>query len=327
MSTNPMEYIWPGIIAAQAIHAAAKLRLPDLLANGPKSAGQLAQESGAHPAALQALLRALSTLDMFAPTSDGRFCNTPLTEALRTDQPHSQRDSALFLPAQFFWRPLGELYESVRTGTPAFERVFGRRFFEYLSAHLEDAAVFNRVMTQGVAWTSPALLAAYDFSRFDLLVDVGGGEGALLRDILTATPKLRGVLFDLPQTVAGASEVVTGDVAARCQIVGGDFFDSVPAGADVYLMKAIIHDWPDDDAAKILRNIRRAMRSDGTLLLVERTADSEAYPAGLMELLMLVVGGLERTEAEFRSLLAATGFSLTRTIPTERSSLIECHPL
>jgi SAM-dependent methyltransferase len=327
MPTNPIEYIWPGIIAAQAIYVVAKLRIPDLLASGPKTIAELASHSGAHAPTLERLLRALSTLEMFASTSDGRFRNTPLSEMLRSDHPQSQREGALFLPGRFLWLPIGELYESVRTGEPAFQRIFGQPFFEYLAAHPADAAVFNSAMTQGIAWTTPALLAAYDFSRFEQLVDVGGGEGALLRDILAATPRLHGVLFDLPQVVARASEILTGDIAARCQIMGGNFFDSVPEAADAYLLKGVIHDWPDDDAARILRNTRRAIRPDGILLLVEGVVDSAAHPVGLMELLMLVIGGRERTEADFRSLLTATGFSLARIISTEVSSLIECHPV
>ncbi|HXY26470.1 MAG TPA: methyltransferase [Candidatus Acidoferrum sp.] len=326
MPTNPMEYIWPGIIAAQAIHVAAKLRLVDLLASGPKTVAELASQSGSHPVALEHLLRALSTLEIFASTPDGRFCNTPLSEMLGSSHPQSQRDSALFLPARFLWLPLGELYESVRTGDPAFQRVFGQSFFEYLGDHPADDEVFNRTMTQGIGWTTPALLAACDFSRFEQLVDVGGGEGALLGDILAATPGLRGVLFDLPQVVSHAPEILKGDVATRCEIVGGSFFDSVPEGADAYILKGVIHDWPDVDAARILHNTRRAIRPNGTLLLIEGIVDS-ARPVGLMELLMLVIGGQERTEGEFRSLLAATGFSLTRIISTETSSLIECHPV
>jgi SAM-dependent methyltransferase len=322
-----MEYIWPGIIAAQAIHVATKLRIPDLLASGPKTIAELASDSGAHAPTLERLLRALSSLDMIARTSDGRFCNTLLTEVLRADHPQSQREAALFLPAAFLWRPLGDLYESVRTGEPTFQSIFGQRFFEYLATHPDDAAVFNAVMTQGIAWTTPALLAAYDFSRFDRLVDVGGGEGALLRDILSATPGLCGVLFDLPQVVSRAAEILTADIATRCQIVGGDFFDSVPEGADAYILKGVIHDWPDEDAARILRNTRRAIRPGGTLLLIEGIADSTVRHVGLMELLMLVIGGRERTEADFRSLLSVTGFALTRIIPTEASSLIECHPV
>jgi hypothetical protein len=321
-----MEYIWPGIIAAQAIYAAARLGIADLLASGPKSIAELASDSGAHPPTLERLLRALVTLEMFTPTSDGRFCNTPLSETLRSDHPQSQRDGALFLPAPFLWRPLGELYESVRTGEPAFQRIFGQHFFEYLGAHPADAAIFNAAMTHGISWTAPALLAAYDFSRFQQLVDVGGGAGALLRDILAATPKLQGVLFDLPAVVAGASEVLTGDIATRCRIVGGNFFESVPDGADAYLLKGVIHDWPDDAAAGILRNTRRAMRPDATLLLIENMVDSATSPAGLVDLVMLVIGGRERTEADFRSLLAAAGFSLTRIIPAGTSSLIECRP-
>lgn len=327
MPTNPMEYVWPGIIAAQAIYVAAKLRIADLLASGPKTIAELASESGTHPPTLERLLRALSTLEMFAPASDGRFRNTPLSEMLRSDHPQSQREGALFLPARFLWLPIGELFESVRTGEPAFRRIFGQPFFEYLAAHPADAAVFNNAMTQGIAWTTPALLEAYDFSRFEQLVDVGGGEGALLRDILVATPRLHGVLFDLPQVVARASEILTGDIAARCQIVGGNFFDAIPKDADAYLLKGVIHDWPDDDAARILRNTRRAIRPDGTLLLIEGIVDSTARPVGLMELLMLVIGGRERSEAEFRSLLASVDFSLARIIPTGTSSLIECHPV
>ena len=321
-----MEYIWPGIIAAQAIYAAAKLGIADLLASGPKTIAELASDSGAHAPTLERLLRALGTLEMFAPTTDGRFRNTPLSETLRRDHPQSERDGALFLPAPFLWRPLGELYESVCTGEPAFQRIFGQHFFEYLGDHPADAAVFNAAMTQGISWTTPALLAAYDFSRFRQLVDVGGGGGALLRDILAATPKLQGVLFDLPAVVAGSSGVLTGDIAARCRVVGGNFFDSVPEGADAYLLKGVIHDWPDDHAAGILRNVRRAMRPDSTLLLIEGIVDSETGPTGLLDLLMLVIGGRERSEADFHSLVGAAGFSLTRVIPTGASSLIECHP-
>lgn len=323
-STNPIEYIWPGILAAQAIHVASKLRIPDLLASGPKTIAELASKCGAHPPTLERLLRALASLEMFAPTPDGRFRNTPLTEVLRTDHPQSRRDGALFLPAPFLWRPLGELYKSVWTGEPTFPVIFGQRFFEYLADHPEDASLFNSVMTQGIA--AHAVLAAYDFSRFERLVDVGGGQGALLRDILAATPSLQGVLFDLPQVVAGASEVLKGDLGARSQIVGGNFFDSVPGGADAYLLKGVLHDWPDDDAVSILRNTRAAIRPDGTLLLIENILDSAARPAGLIDLLMLVIGGRERTEADFRSLLDSTRFSLIRIIPTEASWLIECHP-
>jgi hypothetical protein len=322
-----MEYIWPGIVTAQAIHAAARLRIPELLATGPRSALALAAEAGADASALERLLRALSAFGIFAVTPEGKFANTALSDELRGDHPDSQRHAALFLPAAFLWRPVGELYESVRTGEPAFPRIFGKPFFEYLADNPEDAAIFNAAMTQGIAYTSPALLAAYDFSRYKVVVDVGGGEGALLREILLATPGIEGILFDLRQTVARAGEVLSGDLAARCRVVGGSFFDSVPEGGDLYLMKGVIHDWPDVDAVKILRATRRAVGSAGTLLLIESLIDSAGQPVGMMELLMLVIGGRERTTADFRSILASSGFEIVRTIPAGRSSLIECRPV
>jgi hypothetical protein len=325
MPNNPMECIWPGIVAAQAIHAAARLAIPDLLAAGPRSAAELAASADAHAPSLDRLLRVLSALEVFTVTPDGRFGNTAFSETLRADHPQSQRAMALFLPAAFLWRPIGELCESVRTGEPAFERVFGQRFFEYLASHPDDNAVFNSAMTHGVPFTSSALLSAYDFSRFRLLADVGGGEGALLRDILAATPGLRGLLFDLPQVVARADDVLSGEVAARCRIVGGSFFDAVPVGADACIMKGVIHDWPDEDAATILRNTRRALPQDGTLLLIENVVDA-GRAANPMELLMLVVGGRERTEAEFRSLLSSSGFTLARLVPMAKSAIVECRP-
>lgn len=301
------------------MHVAARLRIPDLLAAGPRTAAELAAECGADGPTLQLFLRALTSLEMFALTDDGRFHNTPLTETLRSDHPQSMRDSALFLPAPFLWRPLGDLYESVRTGEAAFPRVFGQNFFDYLAVHADDAAVFNRVMAQGSTFTAQELLAAYDFSRFEQLVDVGGGHGTLLSGILAATSGLKGILFDLPSVVA--------DATVNCRIVGGDFFTAVPEGADAYILKGILHDWRDEDAARILRNVRRAIRSGGTLLLVEGLTDSGAGPVGLMALLMLAVGGRERTESEWRALLEITGFSLTRIIRAGRTSLLECHPI
>jgi O-methyltransferase domain/Dimerisation domain len=327
MPTNPFEYIYPGAIAAQAIYAATRLSIPDLLAEGPRTAAELASSCGADAPALERLLRALTTLEMFERLPDGRYRNTPLTDVLRADHPQSQRDMGTFLVAPFFWRPLGELVESVRTGKPAFDRVFGQNFFDYLAGHPEEAALFNRVMTEGTAWSGPALLKAYNFSRFATLVDVGGGQGALLREILAATPELKSILFDQPSVVAGAGEILQGEITSRVEIVGGNFFESVPEGADAYILKGVIHDWPDDDAASILGNVRRAIRADGTLLLLDNVADSAERPAGMGDMLMLLVGGCDRTEAAYRALLAAAGFSAPRLIPAGPNTLIECHPV
>jgi len=325
MPTSPFQYIFPGIIAAQGIHAAVKFNIPELLASGPKSAAELAADCGAHAPALERLLRALASIEMFQRMPDGRYRNTALTDVLRADHPQSLRSIAMYLPSQFLWLPVGELSESIRTGEAAFERVSGQRFFDFFADHPEEATIFNRVMTQEIAWTTPAILKAYDFSRFKHLVDVGGNQGEFLRDILAATPKLQGVLFDQPQVVAGAEKYLKGEVAARATILCGSFFDGVPEGCDVYLLKRILHDWKDEDALKILGNVRRAMDANGTLLLLESLVDSAVNPAGLGDLMMLVIGGRERTEADFRSLLGSAGFKLSRMIPAGPYQLIECH--
>ncbi len=327
MPTKPLEHIYPGIVAAQAIHTAVKFRIPDLLASGPKTASELALACGAHEPTLERLLRALTSIEMFVRTPEGRYRNSPLTEVLRADHPQSLGAECMFLPAPFMWLPLGELSESVRTGKPAFERVFGQSFFAYLAGHPDDAANFNFVMTQEIMWTTPALLRAYDFSRFKKLVDVGGGHGLFLSNILAATPELQGVLFDQAQVVAEARELLRGNVAARIKIVAGSFFDLVPEGGDAYLMRRVIHDWEDADAAKILCNVRRAMGTGATLLLVEGMVDSAVHPAGLIDLMMLVLGGRERTEAQFRSILQSARFTLSRVISAGAYSLIECHPV
>jgi hypothetical protein len=326
MRVRPLEYIFPGVLAAQAIYTALKFRIPDLLAAGPKSVAELASDCGAHEATLERLLRALTSIEMFQRTAEGQYSNSPLTEVLRTDHPQSLRSGGMFLPAPFLWGPLGELSESVRTGEPAFQRIFGESFFTYLAGHPEDAAVFNRVMHQEILWTTPALLRAYDFSRFKRLVDVGGGHGALLSSILAAAPKLQGVLFDQPDVVARAGDFLKDQVAARIDVVGGDFFDLVPEGGDAYLLRRVIHDWEDNDAVRILRNVHHAMNPDSTLLLVECLVDSPQQPAGLLDLMMLLIGGRERTEADFRSLLHVAGFSLNRVIPAGQYFLIECRP-
>ncbi|MGB8029888.1 MAG: methyltransferase [Terracidiphilus sp.] len=326
MPTNPFQYIFPGIVAAQAIHAAVEFNIPDLLASGPKSSTELAAECGAYAPTLERLLRALTSIDMFQRLPDGRYRNTSLTDVLRADHPQSLKSEALFLPAPFMWRPLGELAESIRTGEAAFDRVYGQNLFEYLAGKPEESDAFNRVMAQEISWTTPALLRAYDFSRVKRLVDVGGGHGLFLSQILAASPKLEGVLFDQPQVVAVAEKHLKGEVAARIKIVKGSFFNSVPEGADAYLLKRILHDWNDQDAARILGNVRRAIPANGKLLLLESLVDSPVNPAGLTDLVMLVIGGRERTEADFRSLLESSGFSLRRIVPVGPHSLLECQP-
>jgi SAM-dependent methyltransferase len=322
-----------GFMATQAIHVAAKLGIADLVGETPKTADELALATQAHGPSLQRLLRMLTGVGIFTEDEAGRFQHTPLSETLRMDHPQSLRNVAIMWGAPFIWRPWGELYEAVRTGQPAFDHVYGASAFEYLTAHADEAAIFNAATTSISSLTLSALLAAYDFSGFERIVDVGGGQGALLHGILSAHPKLRGVLFDLPAVVAGAAAVRTGALAERCEVVGGDFFQAVPAGADAYVMKYIIHDWNDEDAVQILRNCRRAIRPGGKLLLIEMVLkpSNEPDPGRYADVNMLVLlRGRERSEAEFRALLREAGFSLTRVIATSAlygESIIESQPI
>jgi SAM-dependent methyltransferase len=315
-----------GYIPSQAIYVAAKLGLADLIGDVPRTVEELAHETKAHPPSLRRLLRALASLGIFAEDTNGNFSNTPLSLTLRADDPRSTRGAALMYSSPPAWASWGQLYESVMTGQPSFDRIHGAPFFKYLDAHPDDAAVFNAAMTSGSSVGASAIVSAYDFSKFRRIADVGGGHGALLHAILSATPKLQGVLVDLPTVVAGAASLRDGAVGNRCEIVGANFFESIPSGADAYVMKHVIHDWNDEDALKILRNCRRAMDPGGTLLLIEWVLkpSNEVDIGKLLDLNMLVnLGGLNRTEPEFQSLLRQAGFSLTRIIPAGPASIIE----
>jgi O-methyltransferase domain len=328
-SMQMMRSLWPAAMTVQAIHVAAKLGLADLVADGPRTVTELAADVGAHGPSLGRFLRALTSLGIFAEDPDGRYRQTALSETLRADHPESIRRWAMMLGARFVWAPSGELDLTIRTGHPAFERLYGAQFFKHLAEHQEDAAVFDAAMSSVPAWIA-AVVAAYDFARFERIVDVGGGHGALIVGILSANPRVRGVLQDLPGVVAGASAAREGAMVDRCEIVGGDFFESVPSGADAYLLKGIIHDWNDEAAVKILKNCRRAIRAGGTLLLLETVLipPSSDPASALMDLLMMVLtGGRERTEAEFRSLLGEAGFSLAQVISTPVASIIEACPV
>jgi O-methyltransferase domain/Dimerisation domain len=327
-STQLMQLLWPGGVAVQAIHVAAKLGLVDLLAAGPKTVVELAEATRVNATSLARLLRALTSLGIFAEEISGRYRQTPLSEALRADHPESIRSLAMMLGARFIWEPVGWLDESIRLGQAAFERVHSVPFFRHLAENPEDAAVFNAAMSSMPSYLVD-IVAAYDFSKFRRIVDVGGGHGALLAAILEANPQTRGVLQDLPPVVAGASALRREGIADRCEIVARDFFEGVPDDGDAYLLKGIIHDWNDEAAVKILRNCRRAIRPDGTLILVDTVLTGSDDPRrALMDLLMMVLtGGRERTELEFRSLLQEAGFSLTRVISTRGHSILESRPV
>jgi SAM-dependent methyltransferase len=322
-----MQHLWPAAMALQTIHVAANLGIADIVATGPKTSGELASVANVHAASLDRLLRALTSLGVFAEDEAGRYRQSVLSDVLRSDHPESMRPWARMLGAGFVWRPTGALETTVRTGQPAFEHLFGTPFFKYLAEHRDDAAVFDAAMSSMPAWLA-AVVNAYDFSGFERIVDVGGGRGALLRTILAANPRVRGVLHDLPGVVSGAS-AGGGDVADRLEIVAGDFFEALPAGADAYVLSGVIHDWNDEAAVKILKNCRRAIRADGRLLILETVLTPESDPArALMDVLMMVLtGGRERTEPEFRSLVRDGGFSLERVISIGGSAILENRPV
>lgn len=311
---------------SMAVAVAAKLRLADKLAAGPKTAVELADETLTHAPSLYRLLRALASVGVFTSDDAERFTLTPVGELLRTGVKGSMRGIADYCGADWSWKAWGSLLDSVKTGRTAFNEVFGEGAFDYLAKHPDDQAVFDEGMTGFSAAEADAVVMAYDFSRFGTLVDVGGGHGHLLGIILKATPTLRGVLFDAPHVVAGAKLAEMG-VADRCSTAGGNFFESVPVGGDAYIMKHIIHDWNDTDCGTILGNIRKVSRPGTKLLVVELVIPpgDAPHPGKLLDLEMLVVAsGKERTEVEYGSLFAANGFRLTRIVPTQGpASVIE----
>jgi hypothetical protein len=325
-----MQQLIIGDSRTQAIYVAAKLGIADLL-DKPQSADELARATETHAPSLRRLLLVLASIGIFAEDLAGKFKHTPLSETLSRKHPQSTRDLAIMWGSEFFWRPWGELSESVRTGRPAFDHVHGSSLFEYLAAHSDDATIFDGAMTSlSSAGLSEMLVTAYDFGQFERIVDLGGGRGALLSAILSANPRLHGVLADMPSVVSEAASLREAATAGRCEIVAVDFFHSVPDGADGYVMKGIIHDWNDDDALKILKNCRRAIRPDGRLLLIEAVlkASNQSDPGRFADLTMLVMlRGRQRTEDEFRALLGEAGFSLIRVISTAGPmSIIESQP-
>lgn len=304
---------------SMAVSVAAKLRLADKLATGPKSVADLAAETNTHPESLYRLLRALASVGVFASDEAGKFCLTPVGELLRTGVPGSMRGVADYCGAEWSWKAWGSLLGSVQAGRTAFNEVFGEGCFDYLAKHPDEQAVFDEGMTGFSGAEADAVAAAYDFGTFGTLVDVGGGHGHLLGTILKKTPTLRGVLFDAPHVVAGA-KLATMGVADRCTTAGGSFFEGVPAGGDAYILKHIIHDWNDADCGTILGHIRKVSKPGTKLLVVELVIPpgDVPHPGKLLDLEMLVVAsGKERTEAEYAALFAAHGFQLTRVVPTQ----------
>ncbi|HEV2880683.1 MAG TPA: methyltransferase [Pyrinomonadaceae bacterium] len=307
-------------LVTQALRVVAELGVADLLANGARSVDELAAETGAHAPSLYRFMRALAGCGVFAETEGRVFELTPMAELLRAGVEGSMRDLAIFMGADWHWQVWGDAPYSAQTGRAAWAHVHGKEVFPYFAENAEAARVFDNAMTGFSKMVSKAVIEAYDFSSIRKLADIAGGHGSLLAAVLRANPHLGGLLFDVPQVIAGAQAYLEAEgLGHAIELASGNFFESVPAGADAYMMKHIIHDWDGERALSILRNCHRAMRDDGKLLLVEMVVPkgNEPHLSKIQDLEMLLSpGGLERTEDEYRELLAAAGFELTQIIPT-----------
>jgi hypothetical protein len=317
-----------GLGPARALQLAAELCVADHLADGPRTADDLAAAISCHAGALYRLLRALSAEGVFAEDPAGTFRLTPTGDLLRADHSRSLRTWVLF--QGLFNAVYAGAMHSIRTGEPTFPMVFGRPIFEYLDDHREMAATFNTAMAEHSRVMAAVLARAYDLSHARLIVDVGGGDGTFLSGLLGAWPGVRGVVLDLPHAEAAAhKQLASAGLGERCSFVGGDFLREVPVGGDVYLLKGILHNWSDDAATVILRNCRRAMTADGRVTLLEwlvPTGDTP-HPSKLIDLSMLTVyGGRERTEQELLRLLRSAGLRLGRIVNAAPLTAVEAVP-
>jgi hypothetical protein len=310
-----------GFWISRCIYIAAKLGIADLVKVEPKTAAELAAATDTDEPSLFRCLRALASVGVLSHNSENRFATTPLLETLRSDLPGSLRAFAMTELGEEHYPAWGELLHSVRTGEIAFNHAFGMDCWEFFAKHPDNAKIFNDAMSGMTAQANEAILSKYDFAGISTLVDVGGGHGGLITSILQRHPGMQGILFDSPQVIEGAKALVEASgVGDRCQLVGGNFFESVPSGGDAIILKWIIHDWNDEQCLTILKNCHRALPEDGKLIPVEAVvpAGNEPHFSKFIDLNMLVMtGGRERTEEEFRALYEASGFRLTRVVATE----------
>jgi hypothetical protein len=320
-ATQLLTQLATGHIVASALQVMLRLGIPDWLALGPRTSAELAHAAGVREDGLYRVLRALASVGVLSEVSPRRFALTEAGEGLVSGAPGSVRDMALWITSPFHFRVYAELMHSVATGEPAVEKVTGMPVFEYFATQPALSEIFNDAMTNLSEVVVRAALDVYDFSGIGTLVDVAGGHGAVLTTILNAYPRMRGVLFDLEHVVVGAAARIEAmGLAERCRTESGDFFTGVPAGGDAYVMKHIVHDWDDERAVAILRNIRTAMGGKrGRVILLESVLRPGNAPdfGKIIDLEMMVMpGGRERTADEFRGLFASAGFAMTRIIPT-----------
>jgi hypothetical protein len=310
------------------MYVAAKLGIADLLKDSPKSCDELATATGTNAPSLYRVLRALASLGVFAETQPNHFTLTPLAACLQSDTPNSVR-ACVILQGEEHYQAWGEFMHSVQTGGSSFEHIYGMNLFDYYAQNPESAKIFDESMTNLSVSQSATIAASYDFSSIQTLVDVAGGEGLLIASILKSNPTLKGVLFDRPHVIEKAKRFLEAEgLLERCQLAAGNFFESVPEGGDAYILKYIIHDWDDERAIAILKQCHNVMPANGKILVAEQVIPpgNEPFMGKLLDLNMLAVlpGGRERTEAEYRALFEKAGFKLTRIVPTQdEMSIIE----
>ena len=315
----PLFQLASGYWISQAIYVAAKLGIADVLKYGAKSSNDIALATGADDNSISRLMRALCAVGVFRMNGNGTFAITDLGKPLQSDVPGSLRAMVITL-GEVHYAAWAHLLASIMTGTAAFPHAFGAKMFDYLGRENEAGDTFNRAMTDYSALSSCAVLLSYDFSGIRSIVDVGGGCGKLLTSILHMYPSMRGTLFDMSSVIAAAEESLKEHPTRdRCKMVSGSFLETVPCGFDAYLLSSVIHDWDDECAIRILENCRRSMNQQSKVLLVEFVvpAGGQKSFSKLLDLNMLVMnGGRERTELEYRMLFDAAGLKMTRIIPT-----------
>ena len=314
------QLVW-GKATTQCLFVAAKLGIADLLADGPQTVDELAAETETSAEALYRVLRLLASLDVFVELEPRQFALTPMAELLQADAPCSFRDYAIVHGSEWYNRAWAHLLYSVEKNEPAFDLACGLSLFDFMELNPDAATDFNNSMTALSRFEAAGVCAAYDFSDCKKVVDVGGGHGRLLTEVLAANPALDGILYDRPNVVdAARAELESSEFGVRCRVAGGDFFAGVPTGGDVYLLKHIIHDWDDERSAVILRNCRDAMTVGGRVLVIEGVMPPGNEPSNskLWDVVMLALtsGGRERTEEEYAALFAQAGLSLSRVVPT-----------
>ena len=317
--------------ASKLVLTAARLELADRLADGARTAADLAQELKLHAPSLYRFMRTLAGMGILSEVESQTFTLTPLGEALKGDAPGSARATILTLAGDIFSHSFDRLLYSLETGKTGFEQAYGMPVFDYLAEHPEEASLFSETMVGIHGSEPPAVAAAYDFSQFESIVDVGGATGNMLTNILRLHDRPRGVLFDLLHVVSDAPSLIEGHgLQSRISIESGSFFDSVPSGHDAYILSHIIHDWDEDECQRILQNCRRAINADGKLLIVEMVLPEGDTPhfGKMTDMVMLVVpGGQERTGEEYGTLLRKADFRLTKVVPTGSDvSIVEAAP-